>query len=274
VKKYLSPVIRILEEGGLVVEACTTRGAGDPARLAREVDGQVDAVLVAGGDGSINEAIHALAGKSTPIGILPFGTVNVFAREMGVPLHPLKAARAFLESRVQSFDVGRIGERRFLLMASYGFDARILRSTPSRLKRIFGRYAYAITAFLLIPTYKNAPLQVFTGQEASPIKAHFALFSNARCYAGNYVVAPDADMQDGFLDLLLFNSPGRLGLFRIALAITSSRLQAKSWITRIRANQIRLESHEPDLFQIDGDPIRIIGDTITVEPSGIQMVIL
>lgn len=273
VKKFLPSVLDILKGGGVEVDVCTTQRQGDPTRLAREVEGSVDAVLVAGGDGSINETINALAGSATPIGILPFGTVNVLAREMGIPLRPKEAARAFLSGRVESFDLGRMGDRRFLLMASYGFDARILRSTPSWLKRIFGRYAYLIASFFLIPSYKNAPLQVVSENRDQPRTAHFAIFSNSKCYAGNYVVAPDADMQDAQLDVTFFDCPGRIGLFRIFFAISLSRLEGKPWITRVRTPRLKVKPHARELFQVDGDPIVGEGDTISVEAGGIRVVV-
>ncbi|MFH2000165.1 MAG: diacylglycerol kinase family protein [Planctomycetota bacterium] len=273
VKKYLPAVLGVFKDLGLDVEVCMTLGPGDPARLAHEADGVFDAVVVAGGDGSINEALKELAGTATPLGILPFGTVNVFAREMRIPLHPLEAAHVFFKSHAKAFDVGRIGERRFLLMAGYGFDARVLRATPSFLKRVFGRYAYLLTALSLIPFHKDRPVHVYAGGSVSPQIAHFAVFSNARCYAGNYVVAPEADMHDGLLDAILFDCPGRLGLFRIFAALFLNRLSNQPWITRVRTDRIRLESHDTSLFQIDGDSIVVSGDEIVVEKSAIRLVV-
>jgi YegS/Rv2252/BmrU family lipid kinase len=273
VKRYLPGVKRILREGGAEVEDCITQGPGDPARLAKGARGRFDAVVVAGGDGSINEALNALAGSETPLGIIPLGTVNVFAREMDIPLHPVKAAEVFLKSEAKAFDLGRMGERRFLLMASYGFDVWTLKCNTNLLKRLFGRYSYVITSLFLVPFYRDKPIQVYLDDESKPRRATFAVFSNARKYAGNHVLVPDADMHDGKLDVVLIDCPGRLGLFKIFLAVLRGAHLEKPWSYMAQARRVRFETSSMDLFQIDGDAITPSTTEIAVEPAAVRVAV-
>jgi YegS/Rv2252/BmrU family lipid kinase len=273
VRRHLSGVLETLRGGGIEVEDRITRGPGEPARLAEEAVGRYDAVVVAGGDGCINEALNVLAGSETPLGIIPFGTVNVFAREMDIPIHPVKAAEVFLTSEVKAFDVGRIAERRFLLMASYGFDVWTLRANPGLLKRLFGRYSYVITSLFLIPFHRDKPIEVLLDDEAESRRATFAVFSNAKKYAGNHAMAPDADMQDGKLDVVLIDCPGRLGLFKIFLAVLCRNHLSKPWCRLARAERIRFDTEAMELFQIDGDALTPSAKEIVVEPAAIRLAV-
>lgn len=272
VAQHIPYVKKTLEEAGMEVTEHVTKGPDEPGRLAAEAKGVYDAVVVAGGDGSINEAMNHLCGSDTPVGIIPFGTVNVLAREIGVPLDPRAAARALVNGEVNSFDMGRMGERRFLLMASYGFDVEAVRKNPRFLKRIVGRYSYVLTGLFLYPLYRDVPIRVFLDDDETPHRAYFAIFTNGRRYAGEHVLAPQADMHDGLLDVVLFDCPGRLGLLKILLAILLKNHQKKRWTTIAKARHVRFETEAPDLFQIDGDPVKPEGDTIDVEKDVINII--
>ncbi len=117
----------LLNEYGWQVELRPTQAAGDGTRIAREAaQAGYDAVIAAGGDGTINEIVNGLAGSQTALGVLPVGTVNVWAREIGLPLQPRATTEALLRTHVRSIDLGRAGDRYFLLMAGVGFDAAVV----------------------------------------------------------------------------------------------------------------------------------------------------
>jgi diacylglycerol kinase (ATP) len=230
-------------------------------------------VLVAGGDGCLNEVMNALAGTDMPVGIIPFGTVNVFAREMGIPLNPVEGARAFLAGQAEFFDLGCLGDRRFLLMVSYGFDVVALRHNPGLLKRLVGKYAYVLTGLVFFPFYDNRPIRVFLDDDETPIDAYFALFANSRLYAGSHVVARGADMQDGLLDVVLITRPGKATLLKGSLAVMRGNLVDKPWVVSRQVKSIRFEAPNRDLFQMDGDVIGPDANEITIEPKAIRVVV-
>ncbi len=271
IRQHLPEVEKILREGGVDVEIRTSEAPGDPARLARQCREGFDAVIVAGGDGSINEALGALVQSSTPLGIIPLGTVNVFAREVGIPLDPREAARAILDNPARAFDLGWFGSHPFLLMVSYGYDAWVVRQNPLSLKRWFGRYSYVLTALFKMPWYRNRPIVVDMGDGSAPRTAHFALFANAARYAGDHRLAPRADMHDGLLDVVLFHSPGPLGPLKTLWAIITGTYLQKSWVWTGRTDKLRFSTEAPDCFQVDGDALEPDSDEIRVERDAVKI---
>src|SRR5207247_1264597 len=113
----------VWRDHGWTVDIQPTLEPGDGTRIAREAAAQgYDVVVAAGGDGTVNEVVNGLAGTETALAALPIGTVNVWVRELGLPLHPRAAAEALLGAQVRAIDLGRAGDRYFLLMAGVGFD--------------------------------------------------------------------------------------------------------------------------------------------------------
>ncbi|HYU72724.1 MAG TPA: diacylglycerol kinase family protein [Ktedonobacteraceae bacterium] len=116
-----------LRHSGWKVDLRLTEAAGDGRRLAREaVEQEAEVVIAAGGDGTINEVIQELAGSETALGVLPIGTVNVWAREMGIPLESVGAREVLLHGETRRIDLGRINDRFFLLMVGIGFDGEVV----------------------------------------------------------------------------------------------------------------------------------------------------
>ena len=124
-----------------------TTGPGDATVAARKAaeDGY-DLVIAAGGDGSIFEVANGLVGSDTALGVVPVGTENVLAREMGVPLNPRKACEFMLMQQPRIIDTGRIGEQHFVCFAGIGFDAHVAHQICSERKKRFGALAYVFTS--------------------------------------------------------------------------------------------------------------------------------
>ncbi len=263
----LGPVARILREGGWDVETRITEKAGDPGTFAAEAVESGKSVLVGGGDGTIAEVIDLFRHREDAFGIIPIGTANVMARELGIPLDPRAAARAFLEGTAQAFDVGSLMGRPFLIMASYGFDAFVVKKTSLKLKRFIGGAAYAVTALCGLPFYRAGSIELtFEGEPGGPaphppIEAALAIFCNASRYAGDFIAAPDADPRDGMLDVVCFTRAGRIGSFfsLISIFLGSTGRSDSDRIKRVRSRAVRFRTKSPDLFQIDGDPVDGLG---------------
>lgn len=267
VARCLEPVSSLLRQGGYDVETRITEKAGDPRTFASEAESRGKAVLLGGGDGTIAEVIDLFRGKESAFGIIPIGTANVMARELGIPLDPVAAARAFLTGTAQPFDVGMLMDRPFLIMASYGFDAFVVKKTSLKLKKVLGGAAYALTALFGLPFYRARKIELsFEGEPGgpaphAPIEATLAIFCNASRYAGDFIAAPGADPQDGLLDVLCFTRPGRLGSFLSLLSLFCGQGSSdeSDRIKRVRARAVRFRTIRPDLFQIDGDPVSGLG---------------
>ncbi|MEK7852118.1 MAG: diacylglycerol kinase family protein, partial [Deltaproteobacteria bacterium] len=159
--KVIERVCAYLTERGNTVDIFLTCKRGDALNAAREVrDGRVDLIIAAGGDGTINEVANGLAGSSIPLGIIPLGTVNVFALETGIPMDPLKACDVLLNGTPTRISLGKVNDHHFLLMAGIGFDAYVVYGLDLRLKRLSGRLSYIISGIGRIFTYSGQPLEI------------------------------------------------------------------------------------------------------------------
>src|SRR3712207_1505364 len=149
---YLERCAKILRSGGLDVDVLNTEHPDHATELATLAGDRL--VVAAGGDGTVNEVINGL-GKNATLGILPLGTANVLARELGLPLDVEQACRRILNGERTQIDIGvatdRGGaERRFACMAGVGFDAHVVRAVTPRLKNYLGTLAFALTAFRVL----------------------------------------------------------------------------------------------------------------------------
>jgi diacylglycerol kinase (ATP) len=272
VARCIPIVEKLLRDSGYDVETRVSEKAGDPAVIAAEAAGRVDAILVAGGDGTVCEVINALPDRETPVGYIPLGTANVFARELGLPFDPEAAARVFTGGTARDFDMGKLGDSGFLLMASYGFDAWAVRRTSLRLKRRLGRFAYLLSSLTGMPFYRPEPIEIVADGIDEPVVATFALFANASRYAGAYIAAPGADMHDGLLDVVCWTRPGRAGAILGVVNLFRGRLSEHSETKTFRAPSLRFATKRPDSFQIDGDPADGKAGRIGIVPRAFRLV--
>lgn len=187
---------------GWTVDVETTHQAGDGARLAREAALRgYDVVAAAGGDGTINEVINGLAGTRTALAALPVGTVNVWVRELGLPLEPRAAAEVLLQARRRRIDLGRAGDRYFLLMAGIGFDAAVVNEVRSDEKRRLGALAYVVRAFALALRYRGRRARIALDGRVIRGRVLLVVIGNSQLYGGVFKITARACIDDGLLDV-------------------------------------------------------------------------
>ena len=191
-----------------------TRQAGHARQLASEFGQDPDnLVAVCGGDGTLNEALNGLPEQGV-LGILPAGTANVVAREFGIPLNLIEAAKTLLTGAVRRIDVGFANDRRFLMVSGFGYDAHVAGQVPGFTKSLLGKYAYHLQACLNYPAYSVPSLKVQVDGEGAWHQGAFALIANLRRYGGDLFFADDARPDDGLLNLVLFRDLSPLSLLR------------------------------------------------------------
>lgn len=207
-------VQRHLEEAGLTVEAAPTRSPGEATLLARKLADRVDVVVAAGGDGTVNEVINGLAGSGVSLGLVPMGTVNVLALELGIPLDPVRAAEVVARGVTHTMDLGfarqpETGDSRyFVLMAGVGIDALTIRELDIGLKSRFRRAAFVWTGVRAFFRHRSPLLQVEIGGQR--YEAHLVVAGNCRYYGGRFGITTRAVPTDGLLDVLVFAGRGFL----------------------------------------------------------------
>lgn len=272
----LQETAKWLTDHGLPAEVCLTERAGHARELAHEaaVLG-ISIVVAAGGDGTINDVIQGLAGSDTALGVLPMGTINVWAREVGIPVHALLAREALLHGTRRRVDLGKAGDRYFLLMAGVGFDAEVaLHAEQSRLKRVGLKMVdYGATTLRLGVTRRPTRVTLHANGRTKDANVLMILIGNTRLYAGAFSFAKRAMADDGLLDLVVMGDgsiPFRMSVFTRALW---RRASLGPYVRYSRFREIELHSQTPLDVQVDGEPIGKLPMRFSVVPQALTVIV-
>jgi YegS/Rv2252/BmrU family lipid kinase len=241
---------------GWVVDLHPTAGPGDGTRIARAAaEAGYDVVVAAGGDGTVNEVINGLVGMETALAALPIGTVNVWVRELGLPLQPRAAAVALLDAQVRAIDLGKAGDRHFLLMAGIGFDAAVTAEVGAHEKRRLGIYAYVFRALDLARHFRGTRARVIVDGKALRTRALMIVLGNSQLYGGILKITARASLDDGLLDVCIIKGNTLRGVPLRFLSIVLRRATLDPQIEYHRARVVRIETARPLPVQVDGDHI-------------------
>ncbi len=268
--------VQILTSAGWTVSVHHTTGPGDATRLARDATEKgLDAVLVAGGDGTLNEAVQALAHTDTALGYLPYGTVNIWAREVSIPLDAEGAARAIVGGRIERIDLGMAGDRYFLLMAGIGFDGEVVRRARSleRHKHRLGILPYLAITLSSAPLYRGADVELRYDGIIRRVQALMLVVGNTRLYAGYFRLTPNAVANDGWLDLCVIKGRGLLSLARQSLPILLSRSVMHSDVELVRVKDLIVQADEELPLQVDGELVGTTPIRFGVAPKALHAII-
>jgi diacylglycerol kinase (ATP) len=266
---------RVRDEGWSV-DIVETRAAGDARRLAETCDGHRYAVIaVAGGDGTINEVINGLAGRgdaAPAIGIVPLGTANVLAHELGLGFSATEVARTMVAGRPLLVRPGEAmagaGARCFSLMAGAGFDAKVVAGVSASLKRRLGRAAYVWRSLVEAGRYR--PVRYRVEIDGVAYETSSVIVTRGRHYAGPYVVAPDAGLAAPMLHVCLFERWGLWQVFRYGLALLLGRLPRTGGYRVMTGRSVKV-SVQSDAGERREQPVQIDGDDALTLPVSIGL---
>jgi len=278
-RRRFEAVLAGLADRGCPMDVRPTTGPGDAAIFAREAEATAhDLVVAAGGDGTINEVINGLVGlpgAAPPLAVLPLGTANVLAAELGFDLVPAHIARAIAEGPVRAVSLGRAEApdgtgRAFSLMAGAGFDARVVAGIDLRLKRLLGKGAYVLEGFRQMARRKPPLLTVTV--DGRPYEAASVVVSNARFYGGRFLLAPGASLNDPLLHVCLFRYGDPYHILRYAMALQNGILRQGDTFRIVTGRDIRIEGDPDAPLQADGDVIARLPVRISPLPHALRMV--
>jgi YegS/Rv2252/BmrU family lipid kinase len=252
----LEPALAVLNNAGWSPTVHYTAGPRDATRVARlAVERGDEIVLAAGGDGTLNEAAQALAATGVALGYLPFGTVNIWARELGMPLQPIEAARTIVEGRIEAVDLGMANDRYFLLMTGVGFDGEVVRRTRrfEHHKQRFSILPYVAGGLVTVASYRGTDVELRYDGLIRRVQALMLVVGNTRLYAGRFRFTPHAVANDGWLDLCIARGRGPLALARQSLPLFLSGSITHSDVELLRVRELSVQTDEPIPFQVDGE---------------------
>lgn len=263
----IPPAISLWQAHGWQVDEWVVTHPGHAQELARAAVAQrYDLVIAAGGDGTVNEVANGLIGSDVVLAPLPVGTVNVWAREAGYSMNIITAVQQIMTGVVGRMDVGRIGERFFVLMAGVGFDADVVKHLYSRDKRRFGVLAYIGRIITVVWGFRGVDVQLQFDDEIMDVRALMMVVGNTPWYASFIPFTPKATIDDGYLDICL---------------ISGSTMVRGPWQFIGLYLKLYFGWHDPSIIyrrvrqvHIRGGalPVQIDGDFIGMTPSIIEVV--
>jgi YegS/Rv2252/BmrU family lipid kinase len=275
---------KFLNELSLQCALKATSAPGDARRLAQAaVATGYDIIAAAGGDGTVNEVLNGIGDEpdgfqKTRLGVLPLGTVNVFARELKIPMrleHAWKVLKRANETRIDLgcadfLENSRPARRYFMQLAGAGLDARAVELVSWKLKKSAGPLAYVVAGFQALA--EKQPLIRATGGGQS-VEGELVLLGNGRFYGGSFEIFPGADLCDGRLDACAFPAVNLPSLLRLAPGFIARKKLSEHRVRRLRAGTIELTSETPAAFELDGEWIGCLPATFSVERQKLRVVV-
>jgi YegS/Rv2252/BmrU family lipid kinase len=264
---------RALAALGCNVEVFLTQKAGDGRQRAAALDGDVDRLVVAGGDGTLNEVLNGLADPgSTAIAQLPVGTANLLKHDFNLPRRPEQVARLVVEGQVRRLDMGLAGDRRFLSLVSCGYDAMVIAEIHQRRKQRLGFRGYIVPMLAAAWRYREQPMRVII-DEKRQVSGAAVVISNRRCYGGLWSVTDRAECDSGQFDICVFPRGSRLAIARYFTAALFRRVSRLKDVAYLHGRTVRVEADHPVTAELDGEPIGTTPLEVTIQPRVVPFVV-
>ncbi|MCW2968172.1 MAG: diacylglycerol kinase family lipid kinase, partial [Solirubrobacteraceae bacterium] len=257
---------------GIAFRTERTRSLEHAGELARAAASAGEAVVTLSGDGLIGHIVGVL--RETPgslLGVLPGGRGNDLARALGIPREAVAACRVLADGVARDLDVGDVDGRSFIGIASVGFDSeanRIANEAPARL----GQLAYVYGALRALATWKPAGFTIEPqGSETIRFSGWSVGACNSKAYGGGMFAAPDAELDDGQLDVVYCTRSGIGRFLRILVRIFKGTHVELDTVHVLRSAAVRLSADRPFTVYADGDPIGELPVTIRVVPGALKV---
>ena len=269
--------VSLLSEAGYTVKTLHTEKSGDAEGFAkRAVDEGISFIIAGGGDGTFNEVMNGIAYTGIKMAILPLGTTNVLAKELGIPEDVKGAVRHAVRGKGHTISLGKIRyfrdsrplTRYFCLMAGIGFDGRSVYGVNPSLKKYSGKLAYILSGLKNLFGPPLEPLKIFI--DHIEYEGYSVIIGNASKYGGHYMVTPDANLFRPELYACIMRGKRRADFFRYSLGIIHGRHLRFDDVLYVRASTIRIEGNAH--IQIDGDYLGHTPASITVAADAIRIV--
>jgi diacylglycerol kinase (ATP) len=232
---------------------CATSGAGEAEALARNAVAEgYEKIVAAGGDGTINEIVNGIAGHNVALGLLPLGTMNVFATELGLPANNLEGCwNIILQNRTQRVDLPRANRKYFVQLAGVGLDAQAVKETSRAFKRNFGPLSYLISAVQIAS--RTPPVLRIESDDTATAEGSFVLVGNGRLYGGRFPFFKQAVMNDGLLDVIVFKRLGYVDIIRYLQNVVFTPQISSPEVDYFQTKHLRVSSEENVPVEIDGE---------------------
>lgn len=266
-----------LTSRGIDVELKLTSGPGDATRIAAAAanNGTSD-VIVAGGDGTINEALQGMIGTHARLGILPRGTANVLAREIGLPMNIDDAIRIVAQGKTRRVYFGIAtnqvtnSRRYFALMAGIGLDASVVRRVQPSLKKRIGKGAFWISGLSHLATWNPRHFTLEINNQTYP--ATFAAIGKAARYGGDLMITPRARLEEPEFEVCIIDTTSRIRYLQfLSYAMREGMPEDKKGIRFVKTAKVEARGTAP--VQVDGEIIGELPMSFEISPQSLEVIV-
>ena len=252
-EQLLGPALGMLAMEGFELE---TRLPPDRVALAEVIRNEakaLDGVVIAGGDGTVNGALPALLDVGRPFGILPIGTANDLALTLGIPTDPTAAAATIVAGHTRRIDLGKVNEVHFLNVASIGLSVDIAQRQDPELKQQWGVLSYAVAAISTLGEAEKFHATIRCDNDREDVEAFQIAVGNGVHYGGGMKIAPDAAIDDGFLDVYALATRTVADLVVLAPTLLTGKQGARDDVIVMRGRKVSIETPSPMPVNTDGE---------------------
>lgn len=255
-RKRLDKAIKPLYGQGAKTEVILSKKKGDAEIIAKEaLKENPSMILIAGGDGTINDVANSLVMSDIDVGILPMGTVNILSREVGIPKNLKKALTQILQGKRHKIPLGRVfslsdkSVRYFLLMVDIGYGGRTVYEMNATIKNISSRSAYILSGIKNIAKRDQEKLTFYI--DGTKYDGYHAIVGNVSRYGGNFRVTPDASLESSEFFICIFEKGKRVDLAKYVLGVLTGRIHKFNNVVYLKCKEIIIEGSAH--IQIDGN---------------------
>lgn len=269
-------VAAVMRSAGCEVDLRFTDGPGDAIEIAKNgATAGVDAIAVYGGDGTMMQAVEGMRPCDVPLGIIPGGTGNLLAKNLGLPMRLEEAARVVATGRPRTIDLGQwraAGRTRYFAVAcGAGYDARLMAGTPGPAKRRWGMGAYVQYVIRTAGTIRPGPFHITVDGDRRTLNAALVLVANCRRIVPPFLgLGPNIRYDDGWLDVVTLRARGIAHAASVVWRLLRDAPDDAD-IVRLRGRDITIEADSEQPVQLDGEPDGITPFRATILPAGLRI---
>jgi len=272
-------VQNLLEAKRVDYKVLYTDGSDHDAKLVESIiHTDISAIVVVGGDGTIHGVANSLAGKHVPMGIIPAGSGNDFARSLQIPKYHEKALNRILKGKVKIMDLGRVGHEFFITIAGIGFDGKVAKVTnESKVKKLLnklnlGSLSYIYSLIKVLFTYEPTTATIKIDEDIHHFKEVWMIsVANLPFYGGGIKICPDARADDGLLDICVLHGVSRWELLMVFPRAFSGKHITHKNVTMLKGKDIFITPEKELVIQCDGEIIEQKTITLTVEKEALKI---
>lgn len=278
-RAHIDRVVAALQARGIRTDIYETRGPGDAMNALPRLRDDFDIVVAAGGDGTVNEVLNGLKGSRATLGIIPCGTTNVLATELGLPAQPEKIAAVLADGIDHEVFAGEVNGRRFGMMVGIGYDAWVVDGVDTALKKKIGKLAYVLSMLRELKQFGRRQYRIDIDDAIHT--AASAVLTLGRHYAGSYILAREARLEEPVVDVVLVQTLNRWAFLLMLFALPLGLAQKLPFMKTVKGRQVRItplagtektaEEGRGESLQADGDAVGRLPADVRVDANPVRV---